>query len=158
VDFEISAITFSWSFFGLQPSQGSPTSIPYQHLIFYCDRIKPGAINSDQRRCQMPKYLFHGSYTQEGYEGLLKEGGAKRREAAEQALGSVGGRLEAFYFAFGEEDFYIIVDLPDNVATTAVSFVGNVSGTFRIKTIPLLTPEEVDQAVKMSVNFRPPGH
>lgn len=106
----------------------------------------------------MPKYLFHGSYTQEGYEGLLKEGGAKRREAAEQALGSVGGRLEAFYFAFGEEDFYIIVDLPDNVATTVVSFVGNVSGTFRIKTIPLLTPEEVDQAVKMSVNFRPPGH
>jgi uncharacterized protein with GYD domain len=106
----------------------------------------------------MPKYLFHGSYTHEGYEGLLKEGGSKRLEAAEQALGSVGGSLEAFYFAFGEEDFYIIVDLPDNVATTAVSFVGNVSGTFRIKTIPLLTAEEVDQAVKMSVDFRPPGH
>ncbi len=106
----------------------------------------------------MPKYLFHGSYTPEGFRGLLDEGGSKRREAAEQALKSVGGTLEAFYFSFGDDDFYIIVDLPDNVSTTAVSFVGNVSGAFSIKTIVLLTPEEVDEAIKMSVDFRPPGH
>lgn len=106
----------------------------------------------------MPKYLFHGSYTPEGFQGLLDEGGSKRREAAQQALNSVGGSLEAFYFSFGEDDFYIIVDLPDNVSTTAVSFVGNVSGAFSIKTIVLLTPEEVDEAIKMSVDFRPPGH
>ena len=106
----------------------------------------------------MPKYLFHGSYTPEGFRGLLDEGGSKRREAAEQALQSVGGSLEAFYFAFGDNDFYIIVDLPDNVTTTAVSFVGNVSGAFSIKTIVLLTPEEVDEAIKKSVDFRPPGH
>ena len=71
---------------------------------------------------------------------------------------SVGGNLEAFYFAFGDNDFYIIVDLPDNVTTTAVSFVGNVSGSFSIKTIVLLTPEEVDEAIKKRVDFRPPGH
>ena len=106
----------------------------------------------------MPKYLFHGSYTPEGFRGLLEEGGSSRREAAQQALKSVGGKLEAFYFSFGDNDFYIIVDLPDHVSTTAVSFVGNVSGTFRIETIVLLTPEEVDEAVKMSINFRPPGH
>ncbi len=106
----------------------------------------------------MPKYLFHGAYTPEGFRGLLDEGGSKRREAAEQALKSVGGTLEAFYFSFGDNDFYIIVDLPDNVSTTAVSFVGNVSGSFRIKTIVLLTPEEVDEAIKKSVDFRPPGH
>ena len=106
----------------------------------------------------MPKYLFHGSYTPEGFRGLLDEGGSKRREAAEQALKSVGGTLEAFYFSFGDNDFYIIVDLPDNVSTTAVSFVGNVSGAFSIKTIVLLTPEEVDEAIKKSVDFRPPGH
>lgn len=106
----------------------------------------------------MPKYLFHGSYTPEGYKGLLDEGGTKRREAAQQALSSVGGKLEAFYFSFGEDDFYIIVDLPDNVSTTAVSFAGNVSGTFGIKTIVLLTPEEIDEAINMSVDFRPPGH
>ena len=105
----------------------------------------------------MSKYLFHGSYTPEGLRGLMTEGGSGRVEAARQALGSVGGTLEAFYFAFGDDDFYIIVDLPDNVSTTAVSFVGNVSGTFSIKTVVLLTPEEVDEAVAMGVDFRPPG-
>jgi uncharacterized protein with GYD domain len=105
----------------------------------------------------MSKYLFHGSYTSEGLKGLISEGGTKRIEAARQALRSVGGTLEAFYFAFGDDDFYIIVDLPDNVSTTAVSFVGNASGTFSIRTVVLLTPEEVDEAVAMSVDFRPPG-
>ncbi len=106
----------------------------------------------------MPKYLFHGSYTPEGLKGLLAEGGSSRIEAAKQALKSVGGTLEAFYFAFGDYDFYIIVDMPDNVSTTAISFAGNVSGTFSIKTIVLLTPQEVDEAAKKSVDFRPPGH
>jgi len=106
----------------------------------------------------MPKYLFRGSYTPEGFKGLLAEGGSKRIEAAKQALKSAGGTLEAFYFAFGGSDFYIIVDLPDNVSTTAISFAGNVSGTFRIETVVLLTPEEVDEAVKKSIDFRPPGH
>ncbi|MBN2389467.1 MAG: GYD domain-containing protein [Anaerolineae bacterium] len=105
----------------------------------------------------MSKYLFHGSYTPEGFKGLMAEGGVKRREAAIRSLESVGGKLEAFYFAFGDNDFYIIVDLPDNVTTTAVSFAGNVSGTFGIKTIVLLTPEEVDEAIRKSVDFRPPG-
>jgi uncharacterized protein with GYD domain len=106
----------------------------------------------------MSKYLFYGAYTPEGLRGLLAEGGSKRIEAAKQALGSVGGTLEAFYFSFGDNDFYIIVDLPDNVSTTAVTLAGNVSGTFSIKTVVLLTPEEIDEAVKKSVNFRPPGH
>ena len=106
----------------------------------------------------MPKYLFYGSYTPEGYQGLVQEGGSKRIEAAKQALGSVGGSLEAFYFSFGEKDFYIIVDLPNNVTTTAVTLAGNLSGTFSIHGVPLLTAEELNQAVSQSVDFRPPGH
>jgi uncharacterized protein with GYD domain len=106
----------------------------------------------------MPKYLFQGSYTPEGLRGLLDEGGSKRREAAERAVKSLGGTPEAYYFSFGEDDFYIIVDMPDNVCTTAASLVGNASGAFNIKTVVLLTPEEVDEAVKKSVDFRPPGH
>lgn len=106
----------------------------------------------------MPKYLFHGSYTPEGYRGLVAEGGSKRIEAAKQALGSVGGTLEAFYFSFGKNDFYIIVNLPDHVSTTAITLAGNVSGTFSIRAEVLLTPEEMDEAVKKSVDFRPPGH
>jgi uncharacterized protein with GYD domain len=106
----------------------------------------------------MSKYLFYGSYTAEGYRGLVQEGGSKRIEAAKQALASVGGSLDAFYFSFGENDFYILVDLPDSATATAVTLAGNVSGTFGIKGVSLLTPEELDEATKKSVAFRPPGH
>ena len=106
----------------------------------------------------MSKYLFYGSYTPEGYKGLLAEGGSKRIEAAKQALASAGGSLEAFYFSNGEQDFYIIVNLPDHVSATAITLAGNVSGTFRIMGVPLLTPEEMDEAVKKQVDFRPPGY
>ncbi len=106
----------------------------------------------------MRKYLFHGRYTPEGYKGLLGEGGCARVDAAEQALGSVGGSLEAFYYSCDEEDFYIIVNLPDYVSAMAVTLAGNVSGTFSIRATELLTPAEMDMAVKKSVDFRPPGH
>ncbi len=102
----------------------------------------------------MAKYLFYGSYSTEGLRNLMKEGGAGQIEAVKAALRSAGGELEAFYFAFGDEDFYIIANLPDNVSSTAVSWAGNVSGTFSLKTVVLLTPEEVDEAVKKAVVFR----
>ncbi len=106
----------------------------------------------------MPKYLFQGSYTSEGVNGVLKEGGSKRREATKQFVQGLGGTLEAYYFAFGNDDFFAIVDLPDNVTVAAASLVGAASGAVHGKTIVLITPEEIDQAVKMSVDYRPPGH
>jgi uncharacterized protein with GYD domain len=106
----------------------------------------------------MPKYLFQGSYTGEGVNGVVKEGGSKRREATEQLVQGLGGTLEAYYFAFGDDDFFAIVDLPDNVTVAAASLVAAASGAVNAKTIVLITPEEIDQAVKMSVDYRPPGH
>ena len=106
----------------------------------------------------MQKYLFYGKYTPEGYRGLMSEGGSARIDAAKQALQSLGGSLESFYYANGEQDFYIIVNLPDNVTSTAITLAGNVSGTFSIRAVALLTPEEMDEAIKMKVDFRPPGH
>jgi uncharacterized protein with GYD domain len=105
----------------------------------------------------MPKYLFQASYTTEGLRGLLKDGGSKRREVVEQLTKSLGGTIEAFYFAFGDNDVYIISDVPDNITTTAVSLTVNASGAVKVKTTVLLTPEEVDQAAKMTINYRPPG-
>jgi uncharacterized protein with GYD domain len=105
----------------------------------------------------VPKYLFQASYTTEGLKGLLKDGGSKRREVVEQLTKALGGRVEAFYFAFGDDDVYIITDVPDNVTTAAVSLTVNASGAAKVKTTVLLTAEEVDQATKMTVNYRPPG-
>jgi uncharacterized protein with GYD domain len=106
----------------------------------------------------MPKYLCQGSYTNEGLNGILKEGGSKRRAMVEQLVKEMGGKLEVFYFAFGGDDFHIILDLPSNVDMTAVALVANASGTVKSRITVLLTPEEVDQAIKKKVDFRPAGH
>jgi uncharacterized protein with GYD domain len=106
----------------------------------------------------MPKYLFEVRYTAEGDKGVEKEGGTSRREAVEKHLGQLGGKLEAMYFAFGDVDVYTIVDLADNVSAAALSFSANESGALSVKTIVLLSPEEVDAAVKKKVEFRAPGH
>ena len=105
----------------------------------------------------MPKYLIQGYYTAEYVKGLLKEGGSKRREAVKRALEDVGAKLEAFYFAFGEADVYAIVDAPDNISITAHALTVNASGAVHIKTVVLLTPEEVDRAAKKSISYRQPG-
>ena len=105
----------------------------------------------------MPKYLAHASYTVEGLKGLLKDGGTKRREVVEQLAKSLGGTVEAFYYAFGDDDLFVIFDLQDNVSATTASLVVNASGAAKTKVTVLLTPEEVDQATKKSVNYLPPG-
>lgn len=105
----------------------------------------------------MAKYLIEASYTAEGAKGLLKEGGSKRRDAAEQALKSVGAKLEGFYFAFGDNDAYVLVDAPDHASVAAASAAINATGLVHSKTVVLLTPEEMDSATKKAVTYRAPG-
>ena len=105
----------------------------------------------------MPKYLISGSYTEEGLKGLLKDGGTKRMEATKQAVASLGGKLEAYYFAYGDNDFYLIADQPDNVNVIGGILLANASGAVKLKTTVLITAEEVDQAVKKTMDWRPPG-
>jgi len=105
----------------------------------------------------MPKYMIQASYTAEGVKGLLAEGGTKRREAAAKAIKSAGGKIEAFYFAFGKSDAVVIVDLPDNVSVAAASMAINATGVVTTSTTVLLTPAEVDEAAKKSVGYRAPG-
>lgn len=105
----------------------------------------------------MPKYLVTASYTAEGAKGLLKDGGSKRRQAIETAVKAVGGRIESFYFAFGEHDVYVIVDAPDNVAVAAMTVAVGAAGGATSRTTVLLTPEEIDQATKKRPNYTPPG-
>jgi len=105
----------------------------------------------------MPKYLLKVSYTAEGVKGVLKDGGTKRRQAAEAAVKSTGGSLEAMYFAFGEDDVYCIVDSPDNASVAAASMAIAASGLVKPTTVVLLTAEEIDQAAKKSASYTPPG-
>lgn len=105
----------------------------------------------------MPKYLFEASYSPQGVEGISSKGGSSRREAVAAMAEGLGGKLESFYFAFGDVDAYVTVDLPDNEAATAVALAVNGTGGATVKTVQLLTPEEVDAAAKRSAGYRPPG-
>ena len=105
----------------------------------------------------MAKFLIEASYTIDGVKGIQSAGGSSRREAVARVAESVGGSLESFHFGFGEHDAYVIVDLPDNEAATAVALTVNASGGATCKTTVLVTPEEVDAAAKRSVDYRPPG-
>ncbi len=105
----------------------------------------------------MPKYLIQASYVGDGVQGLRKEGGSARRAAVEKACASVGGTLDAFYYAFGETDVVAIMDLPDNTTAAGIALLVAASGRIDIKTTVLLSPEDVDAAVKVGGEYRPPG-
>jgi uncharacterized protein with GYD domain len=105
----------------------------------------------------MAKYLIQANYIGEGLKGLLKEGGTSRRAAVEKLFGSVGGKVEAFYYAFGDTDLFVIADIPDNVTAAALSLTVSAAGAATSKVTVLLTAEEVDAASKKTPNYRPPG-
>ncbi len=105
----------------------------------------------------MPKFLFEASYPIEGVRGIQAGGGSARSEAIGRVAESVGGQMEAFYFAFGDSDALVILDLPDNETAAAIALAVNASGGANVKTTVLLTPEEIDNAAAESVAYTPPG-
>ena len=105
----------------------------------------------------MPKYLYQASYTAEGASGLLQEGGSSRRQVFADLAQEQGGSLEAFYYAFGNSDLFMIMDLPDAASAAAISLAVGARGAIRINTVTLLTAEEIDAAAGKTVTYRAPG-
>ena len=106
----------------------------------------------------MRKFLIKASYTAEGVKGLLKVGGTNRKQAVEKMLSGLGGKMEAFYYAFGDHDVYAIGEVPDDASLAAFALTINASGLVTISTTILLSPEEIDKATKVSVDYRSPGN
>jgi uncharacterized protein with GYD domain len=105
----------------------------------------------------MPKYLIEASYTAEGLKGLQKDKASGRKAAVSKAAEALGGKVEAYYFALGEHDTVVIVDLPDAVSATALALAASATGLVRTKTTLLLTVEETDKALKKKFAYRAPG-
>ncbi len=105
----------------------------------------------------MPKYLFKANYTHDGLQGLMSAGGASRVAAVDALAASVGGTSEGFYFAFGDVDAYVIVDLPDDEAAAAAALTVGASGGATVETVKLLTVDQIDAAIARTVDYRPPG-
>ncbi len=107
----------------------------------------------------MPKYLLEVTYTTQGVKGVIKDGGSKRRAAAQKAIKSLGGKMEAFYFVFGDTDVVLIADLPDAVTAAAMAMAVAATGAAGAKTRVLLTAEDIDKAVRKAAGsaYTPPG-
>ena len=105
----------------------------------------------------MARYLWQVSYTADGVKGVLAEGGTGRRAAVEALLGSVGGRLVSFDFAFGSDDVIVIAEVPDNVTAASVGLTVAAAGAASIRTTVLISPDEIDAAAKKTIDYRAPG-
>ena len=105
----------------------------------------------------MPRFLIEGSYAPEGARGLAKEGASNRRAFIAELIKKSGGTMESFYFAFGAADVYVLCEMPDVASAMALSLAVNASGAVSIKTIPLISPEEMDAAAKKQIAYRAPG-
>ena len=105
----------------------------------------------------MPKYLVVASYTNDGIKGVLKSGGTARTQAVKDAVEGLGGSLESFYFAFGKDDAYVTIDMPDDTSAAALALAISATGLVGIRIIVLLTPEDIDDAITKNVAYTPPG-
>ena len=105
----------------------------------------------------MAKYMLRVNYTADGAKGVIKDGGSARRAVAQKAAESVGGRLESFYFAFGDTDAFVVADLPDAASAAAIALTVSASGGASAQTIVLMTPEELDAAARKSPLYSAPG-
>ncbi len=104
----------------------------------------------------MAKYLARVSLNPEGIRLLRQEKASGRRTAVTKFVEAAGGKVEAFYFAFGQDDVFLIMDLPENIAAAAVSLVNNSVGNVRATYTPLLTVEEMDRAVDKATTLSAP--
>jgi uncharacterized protein with GYD domain len=105
----------------------------------------------------MPKYLYQATYAGEGTEGLLKDGGSKRRGVIEEMAKAASGKLATLYHVSGEPKVFVIVEAPIHASAAAISLAVDTGGAVQLKTTVLFIPKETDQATKKSGSYRPPG-
>jgi uncharacterized protein with GYD domain len=94
----------------------------------------------------MSKFVLRATYLHEGVKGLLRDGGTDRHSTIEALVQDVGGTVEAFYYALGADEVYAIADFPDHASALVVSATVNASEAVSVSAVPVLTPEEVEEA------------
>jgi uncharacterized protein with GYD domain len=105
----------------------------------------------------MPLFMARGSYTSEGAAGLTRSGATHRQAQLAAMAKGLGGRLEAMYFGLAENDTFIILELPDTVTAAALAKAVNAAGTGHCNIEPILTPQEMNEALKIDTRFAAPG-
>ena len=107
----------------------------------------------------MAYYLIQAAFTPEAWAKLVKSP-QDRKAAVAPMVEKLGGRLESYWYSFGDYDSVVIVQVPDNVTAAALSLAASASGSIKaIKTTPLMTMEEGMEAMRKAAaaGYRPPG-
>ena len=105
----------------------------------------------------MPKFMIKATYTAEGLKGLRKDKASGREKAIAAACEALGGKLDALYYALGDDDVFTVVDLPSHIHVASLSTLVGASGMVEVRTAPLLTVAEMDKALGEDMSYRPPG-
>jgi uncharacterized protein with GYD domain len=106
---------------------------------------------------KMSKFLVSGTYTPEGLQGLQEDKASGRRRILKKVIAGLGGKLESIHFSFGGDDVYVLIDMPNNVSVAALSVAASSSGLVSVTTTPLLTVDEMDEALSMATGYVAPG-
>ncbi len=83
-----------------------------------------------------------------------------RTQVVGATVANLGGNLEGSWFAFGDHDLVLVVQMPDNVSVAALAVAAAAGGALRsFKTTPLLEISEGLEALKRAAKcgYRPPG-
>ena len=106
----------------------------------------------------MSRYMFIARYDSAGVKGVVSKGGTARASVIEKVAADLGGRMETFDFAFGEDDVYTLCELPDNKAAAPLAMAVNSTGLAHVRTVVLMSPADIDAATKQDVGYTPPGN
>jgi uncharacterized protein with GYD domain len=96
----------------------------------------------------MAHYMLQASFTSEAWAKMLNEP-QNREQAIRPVIEKLGGKLLGYWFAFGESDAIVIIQMPDNVSAAAASLAAAAGGAVKsVKTTPLMSVEEGMQAMR----------
>jgi len=105
----------------------------------------------------MPHYLIRGSYTADAWAKMIQKP-EDREKLYRELIERAGGKLQAFYFAFGENDVVAILEAPDDVTAAALSMAVAAPGHVRsITTTPLMTAADGMKAMKKAGDMKYQG-
>jgi uncharacterized protein with GYD domain len=107
----------------------------------------------------MPLFLSQVAYSEDGWQALFSNP-QNRLEAIRPVVDKLGGRIVNAYFAFGDYDFILIAEFPDNVSAAALAIAAAAGGAVKsIKTTPLMEPTEGLEAVRKAASsgYRAPA-
>ncbi|MFG3302306.1 GYD domain-containing protein [Micromonospora chersina] len=105
----------------------------------------------------MARFLLRSTYTADGLHGLIRDGGTKRVDVVRKMVENAGGRVESMYFAFADDDTYVLCEMPDHRSAAALAIAIGAAGGLQVQVTPLLTPAEVDEATRTPAAYSPPG-